>query len=57
MTRLQYLILLLLAMLIVLFQSSLISYLSNQAVAYTFLGASLILLAHQLRRYSNKSES
>ena len=57
MTRLQCLILLLLATLIVLFQSSLISYLSNQAVAFTLLGASLILLAHQLRRYSNKSES
>jgi hypothetical protein len=54
MTRLQRLVGLLLATLIVVFQSSLIAYVSNRAVAFTLLGASLILLAHQLRRYSNK---
>lgn len=57
MTRLQCLVVLLLATLIVLFQASLISYLSNQAVAFTLLGASLILLAHQLRRHSNKNNA
>ena len=54
MTRLQRLVVLLLATLIGLFQASLIPYLSNRAVAFTLLGASLILLAHQLRRHSNK---
>ena len=57
MTRLQCLVVLLLATLIVLFQASLISYLSNQAVAFTLLSASLILLAHQLRRHSNKNNA
>jgi hypothetical protein len=41
-------------MLIVVFQSSLITYFSNRAAAFTLLGASLILLAHQLRRRSHK---
>jgi len=55
MTRIQRIIVLLLAMLIVIFQSSLIKYFSNQAAAFTLLGVSLILLAHQLRRRANKT--
>jgi hypothetical protein len=57
MTRLQCLVVLLFATLIVVFQASLISYLSNRAVAFTLLGAALILLAHQLRRHSNKDNA
>ena len=57
MTRLQRLVGLLLATLIVVFQSILIPFLSDRAVAFTLLGAALILLAHQLRRYSNKGSA
>jgi hypothetical protein len=57
MTRLQCLVVLLFATLIVLFQASLISYLSDRGVAFTLLGASLIFLAHQLRRHSNKDSA
>jgi len=54
MTRLQRIVVLLLAILVVIFQSSLITYLSNRSMAFTLLGASLIFLAHQLRRRSHK---
>ncbi len=57
MTRLQRIVVLLLATLILAFQSSLIAVLSNRPTAFTLAGASLILLAHQLRRRSHRSES
>ena len=56
MTRIQRIVLLLLAMLIVVFHSSLIAAVSNRPTAFTLAGASLILLAPQLRRHSHKSE-
>jgi hypothetical protein len=57
MTRIQRIVVLLLAMLIVVFQSSLFAYFSTRPASFTLLGLSLILLAHQLRRRAHKNNA
>jgi len=57
MTRIQRIVVLLLAMLIAVFQSSLFAYFSSRPASFTLLGLSLILLAHQLRRRAHKNDA
>ena len=57
MTRLLLLVVISLATFIIVFHSQVIAFFSSGPASFTLLGVSLIVLAHQLRRRFNKSDS
>ncbi len=57
MTGLQWLVVSSLVTLIIVFHAPIVAFLSNGPAAFALLGASLMLLAHQLRRRLHKTGS